>query len=100
LGDRGEEGKKLIVPSYPGGGDDEGHYTIRTLEEKIVRDYTGYDFDRIGSLTVFEFWHYLRDAVLYSCSQTEGGMDYLDKCWAAEQTEPDRVSLRKYFGKE
>lgn len=100
MGGGGEEGKKLIVPSCPDSQDSEGHYSVGTLEEKIVRDYTGYDFDRIGSLTVFEFWLYLRDAVIYNCKQTDSGKEYLDKCWAAEQREPDRVTLRKYFGKE
>ena len=78
---------------------DEGHYTVSTIEEKIVRDYTGYDFDRLELLTVFEFWALLRDAFIYECKQTEQGRDYLEKCWLAEQTEPDRAALRKYFGK-
>jgi hypothetical protein len=51
------------------------------------------------SLTVFEFWLLLRDAVIYNCQQTEEGRDYLERCWAAEQTEPDRKMLRQYFGK-
>lgn len=79
--------------------DNEGHYTVTTIEEKLVGDYTGLDFDRIDSLTVFEFWQYLRDAVIYNCMQTEEGREYLDKCWAAEQKDPDRKTLRKYFGK-
>jgi hypothetical protein len=41
----------------------------------------------------------LRDAVVYNCKQTEEGRDYLKKCWLAEQSEPDRDTLRKFFGK-
>lgn len=70
-----------------------------SIEEKIVSDYTGYDFDRLESLTVFEYWLYLRDAVIYKLEQTEEGREYLEKCWVAEQKNPDRVALRKYFGK-
>jgi len=99
VGCGGEAGKKLIVPSCPGDKGNEGHYSVSTLEEKIVRDYTGYDLDRIESLTVFEFWLYLRDAVIYNCNQTDSGKEYLEKCWAAEQREPDRSTLRKYFGR-
>ncbi len=69
------------------------------MEEKIVRDYTGLDFGRLQSLTVFEFWLYLRDAVIYNCMQSDSGNEYLEKCWAAEQKDPDRNALRKYFGK-
>lgn len=72
---------------------------ISTLEEKIVRDYTGLDFCRIESLTVFEFWQYLRDAAIYNYMQSDSGKEYLDKCWAAEQKDPDRNALRKYFGR-
>ena len=69
------------------------------LDEKTVAEFTGYDFDRLNNLNVFEFWLLLRDAVVYNCQQTEEGRDYLEKCWVAEQTEPDRGSLRKYFQK-
>jgi hypothetical protein len=72
---------------------------VNTLEEKIVSDYTGYDFDRLDGLTVFEFWLLLRDAVIYGCQQTDEGRKYLEKCWLADQTKPDRSALHKYFGK-
>lgn len=72
---------------------------MNTLEEKIVRDYTGYDFDRIDSLTIFEFWLCLRDAAIFNCQQSENGRDYLNKCWLSEQTQPDRAALRKQFGR-
>ena len=93
------QGKKLTVPSCPSDKDTEGHYAVNLLEEKLVRDFTGYDFDRLEELTVFEFWLYLRDAVVYNLSQTEEGQKQLEKCWISEQTSPDRQSLRKYFHK-
>jgi len=72
---------------------------VNMLEEKTVSEYTGYSFDRLENLNVFEFWMLLRDAVIYNCQQTEQGRDYLEKCWMADQTEPDRNALRKYFNK-
>ena len=63
-----------------------------------MSEYTGYDFDRLEDLSVFEFWLLLRDAVVYNCQQTEQGRDYLEKCWTAEQVSPDRSALREYFG--
>jgi hypothetical protein len=89
---------KLKVPYSPS-AENKGHYEVNTIEEKIVSEYTGYNFERLEELSVFEFWLLLRDAVIYNCSQTKEGMEYLEKCWLADQTEPDRSTLKKYFGK-
>lgn len=94
-----EKSKKLTVPSCPDDKGDEGHFHVDLIEEKIVRDFTGYDFDRMENLTVFEFWLFLRDAVVYNLQQTEDGRKYLEKCWCSEQTKPDRAALRRQFGK-
>ena len=72
---------------------------MNTLDEKLVRDYTGYTFREIDCLEVFEFWLLLRDAYIYKLKQTEEGIKYLDKCWILEQTKPDRQALRERFGK-
>ncbi len=66
----------------------------------MVAEYTGFDFDRVEELTVFEFWLYLRDAAVYKWTQTEAGQEYLKKCYRMEQTEPDRKNLRKKIGKK
>ena len=95
---RSEERPKLKIP-YCSTGESKGHYEVNTLSEKTVSDYTGYNFDRIENLNVFEFWLLLHDAVVYNCQQTEQGREYLEKCWLADQTEPDRGALLKYFGK-
>lgn len=90
--------KKLTIPSFPS-DDEKGHYEVNTIEEKIVCEYTGYDFDRVEDLGAFEFWLLLRDAVIYRHSQSEEGISYLDKCWTLTQTEPQRKKLRDKFGK-
>jgi hypothetical protein len=51
-------------------------------------------------LDAFEYWSFLRDAVIYKYMQTEEGQKYLEKCWTLEQTKPDRAKLREKFGKE
>ncbi|AGK95410.1 hypothetical protein Clopa_0348 [Clostridium pasteurianum BC1] len=87
---------KLKVPYYPeDDGDNEGHYKVNTVEEKIVSEYTGYDFDRLGQLNIFEFWLLLRDAIIYNNSQTKAGREYLENCWSIDKTEPDRESIRR-----
>jgi len=98
LAGRNQERPKLKVPYYPE-KDNKGHFSVNTLEEKVVSAYSGYDLDRIEELEVTEFWLLLRDAVVYNCQQTEEGRDYLEKCWLTDQTEPDRDALRKYFKK-
>lgn len=68
------------------------------MEEKTVCDYTGYCFDRLEELEVFEYWLLLKDAIVYNYMQTEEGREYLDNCWRIEQTEPDRKFLRERMG--
>lgn len=89
---------KLNVPYAPS-GESKGRYFVNALEEKMVSDFSGYDFDRIENLSIFEFWALLHDAVVYNCQQTEEGRKYLNACWLHSQTEPDRGALQKYFGK-
>lgn len=82
------------MPYYPSDSDN-GHYEVNTIEEKIVSDYTGYNFDRVEEIEVFEYWLLLRDAVIHKYLQTEEGREYLENCWTIEQTKPDRQSLRE-----
>lgn len=87
------------MPYYPTDSDD-GHYEVNTIEEKTVSDYTGYDFDRVEELEVFEYWLLLRDAIVYKYLQTKEGREYLEKCWIMEQTKPDRQALREKMKKD
>lgn len=82
------------MPYYPSDSDN-GHYEVNTIEEKIVCDYTGYNFYRVEELEVFEYWLLLRDAVIHKYLQTEEGREYLENCWILEQTKPDRQTLRE-----
>jgi len=42
----------------------------------------------------------MHDAFIYQYSQSESGVEYLNKCWRLEQTESDVESLRKHFKKK
>ena len=90
---------KLLIPHCPD-DDDEGHYKLNYLEDKLVYDYTGFNFTQIEEMNVIEYWSLLRDAVIYKYMQTEEGEKYLERCWILEQTSPDRAKLRKKFGRE
>lgn len=68
---------------------------MNTIEEKLVSEYTGLNLERVEELEAFTFWLYLRDAVVYNCSRTEAGREYLEKCWTLEQTAPDRAAIRR-----
>lgn len=93
MAERGAAIKKLKIPRCPeeGGG---GRFEIYTGDEKLVRDYTGLSFSKIDRLNIFEFWLYLRDAVIERYMGTPEGAAYLEKCWRLEQTEPDIAKLR------
>lgn len=68
------------------------------MEYKTITDYAGLDFEQIDNLDIFTYWQLLRDAVIYNAAQTEKGRDWLERCWVAEQKEPDRKTLRELFG--
>ncbi|MBU3153505.1 hypothetical protein KPL46_01100 [Clostridium estertheticum] len=70
------------------------------MEEKTVSTYTGYDFDRLEDMCVFEYWLLLKNAIIYNYMQTEEGREYLDQCWIMEQTKPDRAKLREKYGRK
>lgn len=44
-----------------------------------------------------EFSAIARDAYISSLNRSADGRDYLDRCWVAEQTKPDREALRRHF---
>ena len=69
------------------------------MAEKLVCDYAQISFSDLPNVRVDDFLLLLRDAYIYRLSQTEEGREYLEKCWILEQKKPDRIKLRKQFGK-
>ena len=49
-------------------------------------------------LDLFEYFGYLHDAVVWGCSRSEAGREYLENAYYYQQTKPDREALRR-FGK-
>lgn len=54
----------------------------------------------VEDLDYIDYLTYRRDAFIWRLSQSSKGEEYLNNAWRLEQTEPDRESLRKKFGKE
>lgn len=90
--------KNIKIPHKP--SEEPVYYEIESLEEKIVADYTGFNFTEVDELNVITFWQLLKDAVVYNYSQTQSGREYLADCWRLEQTSPERDKLRAHFGGE
>jgi len=65
-----------------------------------VARYAGISLLQVRDLDYIEYLRLRRDAFIYDLSQTEAGLEYLDNAYRMEQTKPDRVRLRKHFGKE
>ena len=59
----------------------------------MVQSYTGIDFLRIGELSIFDFWRYLHDAVIWNCGESEEGRKYLENAYNYKQDKPDRSGL-------
>lgn len=86
----------LNIPHFSSKSDSEDtgySLPIMTFEEKIIRDYSGLSFREIDSLNVFEYWQYLRDAILCELKKTPGGREMMEEAYCFEQTEPDREAL-------
>ena len=65
-----------------------------------MSEYTGLSFYQVGEMDYRQYLIWRRDAFIYSLEKTDAGREYLDNAWRMEQTKPDRVALRKKWGKE
>ena len=85
---------KLIIPYSPKKTEDKVNYKCVSSDIKIVSNYTSLNFFQIGDLEVFDYYGYLHDAIVWNCSRTKEGRDYLEDAYMHSQTEPDRAELR------
>lgn len=56
--------------------------------------------NEIEELEYIDYLQYRRDAFIHEMNQTEKGREYLENARTLAQTEPDRPSLRRLFGKK
>lgn len=80
------------MPYFPEPGR-KAFFRNTTQEEKTVSKYTGIDFLRLDEVGVFDFWRYLHDAVIWNCSQTEKGEEYLRNAYNYAQKKADRAGI-------
>ena len=85
---------KLTLPYYPPETESRAFFKNTTIEEKIVREYTGIDFINIDEVGVFDFWRYLHDAVVWNHS-SDPEDKYLENAYNFMQTKPDRTGLQE-----
>ncbi len=71
-----------------------------TRPEKWVAEYAGLSLVEVGELCYYDYLLLLRDAVIYTLSQSQKGREYLENCWILEQTETDRASMRRLTERE
>ena len=64
-----------------------------------MAEYAGLSLIEVRGLNYLQYLIWRRDAYIHMLSRTEEGQEYLDNAWRMEQTEPDRVRLRKKLGK-
>lgn len=84
---------KLILPYYPPETESRAFFKNTTIEEKIVREYTGIDFTGIEEVGIFDFWRYLHDAIIWNHSDPED--KYLENAYNYQQTKADRSGLQE-----
>ncbi len=64
-----------------------------------MHEYTGLNVNEIEELEYIDYLQYRRDAFIHETNKTEEGREYLENARTLSQTEPDRQSLRRLFGK-
>lgn len=72
-------------------------YVVESLGEKRVAEYLGISMLEVEELNFIEYLFFKREAVIYNCSQTEEGREYLENAKRLEETSPDREKLREKF---
>ena len=65
-----------------------------------MADYARMSIPEVQDLNFIQYLIWRRDAFIHRLSQTEEGQKYLDNAWRMEQTDPDRVKLRKNRGRK
>jgi hypothetical protein len=98
VGKRNTYKPKLRLPSCPR-IDTEGdikYYPIH-FRQRLVYEYSGIDFKKQEEINLVEFLAIARDAYVSQLNKTEEGQEYLNRCWIAEQTKPDRAALKAHF---
>lgn len=75
-------------------------FANNSSDEKIVADYANCSIPEVERIDIFQFWGLLRDAVIWNCSRSKEGREYLENAYNFMQTEPDRNALRAQFGGE
>ncbi len=60
----------------------------------MVWEKFGIPLDRQLELDTLTYNRILRDSLVLKLKETEGGQEYLKKCWRFRQTEPDFSALK------
>ena len=74
-------------------------FIVESIQEKRIAEYLRISVLEVEELNLVEYLFFLREAVIYNCSQTDEGREYLRNAKRLEQTEPDRKELRETFKK-
>ena len=85
-----------MLPYYPESGENKAFFTNSSGDIKIVSDYKRLSFQAVEDMDIFDYYGYLHDAVVWNCSKTKPGREYLENAYYYQQTEPDREALRRF----
>ena len=87
------------MPYFPSENESKAYCENSTSDNKLISDYANISIPETFNLDVFTYWGLLHDAVVYVCNKTEKGKEYLERAYNHSQTEPDRETARKFFGR-
>ncbi|MEG1520129.1 MAG: hypothetical protein RR458_04000 [Clostridia bacterium] len=62
---------------------------------RLVFEHSGLNYLESEALSIDIFKRLAIDGYIYKLQQTDGGREYLEKCYILQQTKPDRKHLRE-----
>lgn len=96
-----EKTKEIYRAPYAPKASQNTIYFNRVYDElKLVSDFTNSSFLDLQVLDIFTFWRYYRDAVIWDCSKSEEGREYLEAAYNSMQTKPDRAAIAQLINSQ
>ena len=73
-------------------------FTTHLSWDKVVADFANMSILEVQNLCYVDFVILRREAFISNLAKAEEGREKLEEAYCFEQTEPDRATLRSYFG--
>ena len=92
----GKIGAAIVQKYFPVEEWEQAYDNNGVAELKAIKEFTGFDFDRIKSLSYCEYLLYRRESWLFGLKQSEEGRKFLKALYRLKQTEADTPAVHRF----